>query len=165
MPNDSTTAELPEDEAETKQRETKNALSFLGRLAGTGGYKLRAVGYYTMEAIKLFGLAFGDPESWQKLEQTLQRDHVHALMFIQGAPIPEVERAARRFTRIEKTDGREAAWEDFVCDIVAPFLATLGTDAQVDMLDQFEQMSEAGAAIVEARPPKGQKRERPDPNS
>ncbi len=188
MPNDSTNAAPPdawtaavpggsppaaetattEESGEEKEyREELNGLAFISRLASTGGYRLRAFSYATTKAVDLFKLAFNSPKEWAALDSDTQADQVHALMFIQGAPLPEVERAARRFRKLRREQSPEAAWEDFMCETVAPFLATLGPDAQKDMLEQFAQMEEAGAAVVDARPPKGQarSRERLDPNS
>ena len=155
-----------ESPAESDLRTEQNGLAFLGRLAGAGGYTLRAFSYYTLNAVQLLDLAFGSAVAWTALDADAQREQVNALLFIQGAPLPEVERAIRAYRRTRREQSQLCAWDDFLATAVAPFLASLGPDAHKSLAEQFEQMTEAGAAVVDARPPKsGRNRERLDPNS
>lgn len=148
-------------------REEKQALSFLSALAEEGGYKLRPPSYLTVQNVKLLDLGFGKSEgegSVTDLDADERQDQVNVYLFIQAAPGPDVERALRAYRKALRTKSREEAWEDFICNAIAPFLGTLTPSAKASLEAQLETMDEADAAIVRGEPPRGQREERPDPN-
>lgn len=150
-----------------KSREEKNALAFLDHLAREGGYKLRPPGYQTAINLQLLESRFlTGGEVWKALSADEQRDELHAYVFIQAAPLPLVARAVRKFRRDRATHPREDLWEDFVCEVIEPFLAELAPEDRAEIEQQLGSLDEIEAARVIATPPSGGKNtERPDPNS
>lgn len=146
-------------------REEKNSLAFLDYLAGAGGYQLRPPSYYTLETMHLLELALiAGKEAWAALDPDAQRDEIHAYLFIQAAPLPAVARAVRAFRKARRTQPRPELWEDWVCEHLEPFLATLAPEHKAALEDQLEALDEIDAARVSASPPPGGKSERTDPN-
>lgn len=149
-------------------REEKNALAFLDHLAGTAGYKLRAPGYLTLQNIQLLGLAIGQGEEARAtLDADALRDEVNAYLFIQAALLPTVSRAVRAYRAAlrQHAGARPVPWETFLCEHVEPFLAELVPADQAALAEQLGTLDEIAAARVNADPPPGQKKDRPDPNS
>ncbi len=150
---------------EPGSREEKNSLAMLDHLAGMGGYQLRPPSYYTVENVRLLELCFGDKERLKELPAAALQDELHAYLFIQAAPLPAVARAVRGYRAARAKMEREAAFTDFICDHVEPFLATLTPDIRAELAEQLTGFDEIEAARVDASPPPGGKTERHDPNS
>ena len=136
------------------------------RPASVQADKLRPPGYLTLETVGLLELSLArGKEQFMALEEAGRLDEIHAYLFIQAAPLALVSRSVRAFRHALKTQSRSEAFEDFVCTAVEPFLATLTPDIQGELAEQLGQLDEIEAARVDASPPPGGKRERPDPNS
>lgn len=150
---------------EPGSREESQALAFLGLLANCGGHKLRPPSYLTLQNIQLLEMRIGSGKAARAaMEPDELRDEVNVYLFLQAAPGPAVERALRAFRRNRKTKPRDEAWEDFMCEAVAPFLGTLTPEIRADLEEQLDTLGEIPANTVNAEPPPGQKASRPDPN-
>lgn len=146
-----------------QQRDAKNALAFIDHVGEVTGRKMRPPSLYSLNAMRILGLVKADEDGKVvKNEQVLPQDVMDAYMFIHAAPVPDVSRAVRKFSR---EAGTPEAWEAFMNEDVAPFLATLSPEAVESLQDELESMDEIEAAQVNAKPPEREgKAESPDPN-
>jgi hypothetical protein len=151
-----------------EQRSKKNALAFLDHLAGAAGYEARPAGLLTLQQVELLGLKFSAADR-AALSRQEAFDQINVYFFLQTAPLKQVARAVRAFCRAEENTGRQAAWDDLLCDHVEPFLASeLSPEMEVEMNEQLDQLGEVVAAQVDAQPPPSSgasRREHLDPNS
>lgn len=156
-----------------EKRERLNALSFLDSMVASGGYKLRPAGYLTVNCLRLLEMSLGrGDEALAALSRQEMEEQVYAFLFIQAAPVPQVNRAVRQYERARFPRGagvapmsREDAWNQFIDEHVAPFLAEIPPDGVAAVYEQLQQLEEADAATVDAEPPETHgKREVADPN-
>ena len=97
------------------------------------------------------------------LTQSQKMDQMHAFLFIQSAPIPDVHRAVRAYVKCRAEKPAVDALSEIALAFFHPWLAELPDDAFDLAAQQIDEMGEISAAVVDAKPPKDQKRERPDP--
>lgn len=131
---------------------------------------LRRDSYWLWNNVGILGLAIGGSDSVKvrraALTKMRKRDEFNALMFLQAAPLREVTRAMRNFTRRTDAVGHDAAFEEFIEFAVEPTLATLPPEAEAALAQQLAEMSEAAVAMVNATQPAAQQSNRPDdPNT
>lgn len=156
----------------TATRESKNALSFLDTIVTAGGFTLRPPGYFTVNALRTLDMSLGKgKDACAVLTESQMREQIHAFLFIQAAPLDQVSRAIRAYDRLISPRGDEAplspadAWDEFMIGFVDPFLAQIPPDGISAAYEMLATLDEADAAVVDAKPPADQGRERPDPNS
>ena len=147
-----------------EDRQTNNALSFLDPMLTAGGFKLRPISYFSINAMRTLGLKIGrGKEATEALSPSEMADQLHTLLFIQAADLGAVSRAVRGFVAASKNENEAAAWEVLQNDFITPFLADIPPEGIAAVYEQMSSMTEVEAALVEAKAPKDQRPERTDP--
>jgi hypothetical protein len=148
-----------------EERSQKNSLAFSETTATPAGFKMRPVGYKTLSWMRLLELTLGEGEAaMAALSQSQKMDQLHAFLFIQSAPIDMVHRAVRSYVKRRAGQPANAALSAIALEFFHPWLADLPPDALDLAGEQLGEMDEITAAVVDAKPPKDHKPERPDPN-
>lgn len=156
------------------ERSRKNALAFLETLVSPGSFTIRPIGYLTISNIQLLGLNFGGGKKGndgeplpltpaEQRRQRRQRRHVHAFLFLQAAPLPEVSRAIRAHEKLlDAETPAEDAFDAFMAGHVDPWLAVIPPEGIAAAYEQLAQLDEIDAAVVTAAPPDAQKKSGPE---
>ena len=130
------------------------------------GDGMRSTSYWLSNNIGILRLRLGDSETSRASRaaqpMSRRRDEFNALMFLQFAPLIEVTRAMRNFTRRLDKLGYDPAFEEFMEFAVEPALATLPPEAELAMQRHLSEMAEASATMVEGTPPACEQSNRPD---
>jgi hypothetical protein len=150
----------------TPDRATQNALSFVDTILAAGGFRLRPLSYALINHLRLLEMQLGaGKEAMDALTGEQKLDQIHAFLYIQAGPLPEVARAVRAYVKARSSGTDQAtAWEDWLINHVDPFLTQIPPDGIAAAMEQIEQLGEVDAAIVTAEPPAHHKPERQDPN-
>jgi hypothetical protein len=149
-------------------RTRKNALAFLDAFAhSTGADRPRPLNYLAISNMQLLGIKLGGgKEALAGLGRLELRDQVNAFIWLQCAPLPLVSRGIRRHEKLLAAHEGDAqtAFEDFMVEVVEPWIATVPAESLEHALDQLTKLDEIDAASVTAEPPADLKPDRPDPN-
>lgn len=153
-----------------EQRDKRNALAFLSAFGKSCGRQVRLPNYYTLNCMKLLDMVSVEdgpgPGITLRNDRLSASDLTSAYMFIHAAPPPDVERAVRAYQREQSAITPADAWDNFMADHVAPFMASLTPEELTQLEQNLESLEEIEAARVDATPPTPVgKPEIPDPNS
>ncbi len=145
-------------------------MAFLSHVARAGGGELRPPGFYTLNCMGLLDMiAVEGPEEKPVLklrsDALAARDLSNTYLFLHAAPVPDIERAVRAYDRDKERRGASDAWEIFVAERVAPFIATLAPEELVKLQAELSSLDEISAAHVAAEPPEHGAASKTDPNS
>ena len=133
---------------------------------------MRAPGYYSLNCMKLLDMVTVEEGDSEKPVIKLRADALaggdltNAYLFLHGARVADVERAVRAYVLAKESKTPAEAWEDFMAERVAPYLATLAPEEIIALQGELSALDEIAAAQVNATPPDhGGTTRRPDPNS